>query len=419
MFMEEKQNFQTSQDFSSSVLKPINEKEISEIIKECYKNNIPLEVLGLGTKKTIGRNFQFEKTLDLSEYSGIIEYKPEELYIKVKSGTPIKQIRDELDKNNQHLAFEPVDFGFLFSGKNDEGTIGGVMSCNFSGPRRFKTGSVRDHILGFKGVNGRGEKIKSGGTVVKNVTGYDLSKILSGAFGTLAVLSEITVKVLPKPESNKTLVISNPHLKKGLEYLNLSLSSSSDPSGAVFYPENFRSFFTFNDLTFSGPITAIRMEGATLSIDHRIKKLSNELKITRDETAILSKEQSDIFWEDTRNLKVFSKLKENLIRIVVPASETFELLNKFKDFEAKYFVDWGGNLIWLQLDAINSKILNNIKTIVKNASGYLTIIKIEEGLKASTDVFTIDPIKHEVSEKIKKSFDPRRILNPGKMYIGI
>jgi len=224
---------------------------------------------------------------------------------------------------------------------------------------------------------------------------------------------------LPKPESNKTLVISNPHLKKGLEYLNLSLSSSSDPSGAVFYPENFRSFFTFNDLTFSGPITAIRMEGATLSIDHRIKKLSNELKITRDETAILSKEQSDIFWEDTRNLKVFSKLKENLIRIVVPASETFELLNKFKDFEAKYFVDWGGNLIWLQLDAINSKILNNIKTIVKNASGYLTIIKIEEGLKASTDVFTIDPIKHEVSEKIKKSFDPRRILNPGKMYIGI
>ena len=419
MSMEEKQNFQISQDFSSSVLKPTNEKEISEIIKECYKNNIPLEVLGLGTKKTIGRNFQFEKTLDLSEYSGIIEYKPEELYIKVKSGTPIKQIRDELDKNNQHLAFEPVDFGFLFSGKNDEGTIGGVMSCNFSGPRRFKTGSVRDHILGFKGVNGRGEKIKSGGTVVKNVTGYDLSKILSGAFGTLAVLSEITIKVLPKPESNKTLVISNPHLKKGLEYLNLSLSSSSDPSGAVFYPENFRSFFTFNDLTFSGPITAIRMEGATLSIDHRIKKLSNELKITRDEAAILSKEQSDIFWEDTRNLKVFSKLKENLIRIVVPASETFELLNKFKDFEAKYFVDWGGNLIWLQLDAINSKILNNIKTIVKNASGYLTIIKIEEGLKASTDVFTIDPIKHEVSEKIKKSFDPRRILNPGKMYIGI
>ena len=419
MFMEEKQNFQTSQDFSSSILKPTNEKEISEIIKECYKKNIPLEILGLGTKKNIGRNFQFEKTLDLSEYSGIIEYKPEELYIKVKSGTPIKQIRDELGKNNQHLAFEPIDFGLLFSGKNNEGTIGGVMSCNFSGPRRFKAGSVRDHILGFKGINGKGEIIKSGGTVVKNVTGYDLSKILSGAFGTLAVLSEIAIKVLPKPESNKTLVINNPHLKKSLEYLNISLSSSSDPSGAVFYPENFRNYFTFNDLTFSGPITAIRMEGSASSIDHRIKKLTKELKITNDEIAILSQEQSNIFWEDTKNLKVFSELKKNLIRIVVPASETFEFLNKIKPFEAKYFVDWGGNLIWVQLDNISSKILNDISMMVKKISGYLTIIKIEDSFKASVDVFTIDPTKHEISEKIKKSFDPKRILNPGKMYVGI
>ncbi len=415
----ERQNFQTSQDFSSSTLKPNNEKEISEIIKECYKKNIPLEILGLGTKKNIGRNFQFEKTLDLSEYSGIIEYKPEELYIKVKSGTPIRQIRDELAKNNQHLAFEPIDFGLLFSGKNNEGTIGGVMSCNFSGPRRFKAGSVRDHILGFKGVNGKGEIIKSGGTVVKNVTGYDLSKILSGAFGTLAVLSEIAIKVLPKPESNKTLVIDNPHLKKGLEYLNLSLSSSSDPSGAVFYPENFRSRFTLNNLTFSGPITAIRMEGSSSSIDHRINKLTKELKIANDEIAILSQEQSNIFWEDTRNLKVFSELKKNLIRVVVPSSETFEFLNKMKSFEAKYFVDWGGGLIWLQLDKISSKILNEIRMIVKKISGYLTVIKIEDSLKASVDIFTIDPKKHEISERIKKSFDPKRILNPGKMYVGI
>ncbi len=419
MSMEEKQNFQTFQDFSGSILKPTKEKEISEIIKECYKKNIPLEILGLGTKKSIGRNFQFEKTLDLSNYSGIIDYKPEELYIKVKSGTPIKDIRNEIEKNNQHLAFEPIDFGYLFSGKNDEGTIGGVMSCNFAGSRRFKAGSIRDHILGFKGINGRGEVIKSGGTVVKNVTGYDLSKILSGSFGTLAVLSEITIKVLPKPESNKTLFINNPHLKKGLDYLNISLSSSSDPSGAVFYPENFRSFFTFNDLTFSGPITAIRIEGSTSSIDHRIKKLTNELKVTSDEIVVLSKDQSDIFWEDTRNLKVFSKLKENLIRIVIPPSEAFETLNKLKDFDAKYFVDWGGSLIWLQLDSINTKMLKDIKTIVKTASGYLTIIKIEENLKASIDVFTVDPVKHDISEKIKRSFDPKRILNPGKMYIGI
>ncbi len=419
MSMEEKQNFQTFQDFSNLILKPTNEDEISQIVKECYRKNIPLEILGLGTKKNIGRNFQFEKTLDLSNYSGIIEYKPEELYIKVKSGTPIKQIKEELDKNNQHLAFEPTDFGLLFFGKNNEGTIGGVMSCNFAGPRRFKVGSVRDHILGFKGINGKGEIIKSGGTVVKNVTGYDLSKILSGAFGTLVVLTEIAIKVLPKPNSSKTLVINNPHLKKGLEYLNLSLSSSSDPSGAVFYPENFRNYFTFNDLVFSGPITAIRIEGSTSSIDHRIKKLTKELKVIDDEIAVLSEEQSNIFWNDTKNLKVFSELKQNLIRIVVPLSKTFDLLNKLKTFKIKYFIDWGGGLIWAQVDNISSKILNDIKLIVKNESGYLTIIKIEESLKASIDIFTIDPIKHDISEKIKRSFDPKRILNPGKMYVGI
>ena len=419
MSMEEKLNFQTFQDFKQSTFKPSSREEISRIIKECYKKNIPVEISGLKSKKSIGRNFQSEKTLDLSNYSGIIEYKPEELYIKVKCGTPIKDIIIELDKNNQQLAFEPVDFGPLFLGKKNEGSIGGVVSCNFSGSRRFKAGSVRDHVLGFQGVNGKGEIIKSGGTVVKNVTGYDLCKLLSGSFGTLSVLTEISVKVLPKPPVNKTLVIDNPHLKKALEYLRLALSSSSDPSGGVFYPEYFRNNFMLNDLTTDGSITAIRIEGPSASIEHRIKKLCKELRVSNNEIAILEHEQSNIFWEKTQSLRVFSELKDNLLRIVVPASEAFEVLNKIKVYETKYFVDWGGNLIWLQIETIDSKILREIKEIVNQASGYITVIKIEENLKASIDVFTIDPVKYKISEKIKKSFDPKRILNPGKMYSGI
>ena len=419
MSMEEKQNFQTYQDFKQSVFKPSTREEISQIIKDCYKKNIPLEVNGLKSKKNIGRNFQAEKTLDLSNYSGIIEYKPEELYIKAKAGTPLKDIITELDKHNQHLAFEPVDFGPLFYGKRNEGSIGGVISCNFAGPRRFKAGSTRDHVLGFQGVNGKGEIIKSGGTVVKNVTGYDLCKILTGSFGTLSVLTEVSVKVLPKPPSNRTLVINNPHLKKALGYLNLALSSSADPSGGAFYPEHFRSHFTFNDLTTEGPITAIRIEGSNVSIDHRIKKLCQELEVNKNEIAILEPEQSNIFWEKTRSLQVFTNLKKNLLRIVVPSSETFDTINKLKEYKIKYFIDWGGNLIWAQLDSISSKILNDIKDIVRLASGYITVIKIEENLKASVDIFTIDPIKYKLTEKIKKSFDPKRILNPGKMYSGI
>ena len=419
MSMEEKQNSQTFLDFNQNIFNPSSREEIAEIIRNCYKKNIPLEINGSKSKNKIGRNFQAEKTLNLSNYSGIIDYKPEELYIKVKAGTPINSIIEELDKHDQQLAFEPVDFGFVFNGKSNNGTIGGVISCNFAGPRRFKVGSARDHLLGFQGVNGKGEIIKSGGTVVKNVTGYDLCKLISGSFGTLSVLTELSIKVLPKPQSSKTLIINNPHLKKAIEYLGTALSSSTDPSGGVFYPEQFEQSFTFNDLTHKGALTAIRIEGPSNSVDHRIKKLSIELGLLENEYSILESVQTKIFWNKTKNLEVFSNSKKNLLRIVVPISETLSVLQKLKPYEINYFLDWGGSLIWVELEKIRLKILREIKDITQQHSGYFTIIKVEDDLKASADIFTIDPIKYKISEKIKKSFDPKRIFNPGKMYSGI
>ena len=419
MSMEEKQNSQTFLDFNQNIFNPSSREEIAEIIRNCYKKNIPLEINGSKSKNKIGRNFQAEKTLDLTSYSGIIDYKPEELYIKVKAGTPINSIIEELDKHDQQLAFEPVDFGFLFNGKSNNGTIGGVISCNFAGPRRFKVGSARDHLLGFQGINGKGEIIKSGGTVVKNVTGYDLCKLISGSFGTLSVLTELSVKVLPKPQTSKTLIINNPHIKKAIEYLGTALSSSSDPSGGVFYPEQFDQSFTFNDLTHKGALTAIRIEGPSNSVDHRIKNLSAELDLLENEYSILESVQTKIFWNKTKNLEIFSNSKKNLLRIVVPISETLSVLQKMKPFEINYFLDWGGSLIWVELEKISLKILREIKDITQQHSGYFTIIKVEDDLKASADIFTIDPIKYKISEKIKKSFDPKRIFNPGKMYSGI
>jgi glycolate oxidase FAD binding subunit len=417
--MEEKQNSQTFLDFNQNIFNPSSREEIAEIIRNCYKKNIPLEINGSKSKNKIGRNFQAEKTLDLTSYSGIIDYKPEELYIKVKAGTPINSIIEELDKHDQQLAFEPVDFGFLFNGKSNNGTIGGVISCNFAGPRRFKVGSARDHLLGFQGINGKGEIIKSGGTVVKNVTGYDLCKLISGSFGTLSVLTELSVKVLPKPQTSKTLIINNPHIKKAIEYLGTALSSSSDPSGGVFYPEQFDQSFTFNDLTHKGALTAIRIEGPSNSVDHRIKNLSAELGLLENEYSILESVQTKIFWNKTKNLEIFSNSKKNLLRIVVPISETLSVLQKMKPFEINYFLDWGGSLIWVELEKISLKILREIKDIMQQHSGYFTIIKVEDDLKASADIFTLDPIKYKISEKIKKSFDPKRIFNPGKMYSGI
>ena len=159
MSIEEKQNFPIYQD-SNTTEYPKSEKEVSNFIKKFYKSNVPIELIGSGSKRKIGKPIQCSKTLSLSKLSGIIKYLPEELYIKVKACTSIKEIEDELKKNKQQLAFEPIDFGYFLNGKSDFGTAAGQVSCNISGPRRFKVGSVRDHVLGFRGVNGKGEIIK-------------------------------------------------------------------------------------------------------------------------------------------------------------------------------------------------------------------------------------------------------------------
>ena len=418
--MEEiNQNSQTSLDFNSDKLKPNNENDLQEAIKYCYKKDLPIEIIGLGTKNEIGKKFQSAKTLDMSNLSGIVDYKPEELYITVKAGTPIKIIVDELKKNNQHLAFEPTNFSEIFEKNSNEGTIGGTLSCNFSGSRRFKVGSGRDHILGFKGYNGKGEKIKSGGTVVKNVTGYDLSKLVTGSFGTLLVLSEITLKVLPLQTDIKTIIISGLALEHSLGVMGSAIGSSNDPSGAVFYPQNLRSNFVFNDLTHHGSITAIRVEGTKISTEQRINNLIKDLSLLDKNITVLDSAQSEIFWEDTRALKVFSKNNKSILRAVVPPSEANNLINRLKTFHPNYFIDWGGSLIWLELDYLSNHKIEQIRKRVLDTSGYLTVIKSPSNIKSALEIFTIDPIKFRISQNLKKSFDPKRIFNPGKMYTGI
>jgi len=355
----------------------------------------------------------------MSNISGIVDYKPEELYITVKAGTPIQTVQDKLRKNNQHLAFEPTNFSEIFKGDSNEGTIGGTLSCNFSGSRRFKVGSARDHILGFKGYNGKGEKIKSGGTVVKNVTGYDLSKLVTGSFGTLLALSEITLKVLPLQNDTKTIIVSGLALEHAIGIMGSAIASSNDPSGAVFYPANLRNNFVFNDLTHPGSITSIRVEGTKTATEQRVNNLIQDLALSDKKITILDSTQSEIFWEETRSIKVFSKNQRSILRAVVPVSETVNLINRLKTFHPNYFIDWGGSLIWLELDYLSNQKIDQIRKRILNTNGYLTVIKSSENIKSSSEIFTIDPIKFKISQNLKKSFDPKRIFNPGKMYTGI
>ncbi len=426
MSIEEKQNFPTFQN-SNSVEYPQNEREVATLIRKFYKSNIPIELIGSGSKRKIGKTLQCAKTLNLSKLNGIIEYLPEELYIKVKAGTSIKAIEQELKKNNQQLVFEPIDFGYFLNGESDYGTAAGQVACNISGSRRFKVGSIRDHVLGFRGVNGRGEIIKSGGVVVKNVTGYDLSKLICGSYGTLVALTEITFKVLPLPEESKTLVINNQKIEKAVHFLDKSISSSNDISGAVFFPDkpmisgssmNIENTFKLNDLKQEGSITAIRIEGSKNSIDHRIENLINELQIINLNISILEVHQSEVFWNKVKALEFFSNSKNSIIRIVIPPSECVNLIYQFSS-KFKYYLDWGGALMWLEVFELSEEMFESIRRKVVKRGGYVTMIKNSNYLPYVEDVFTISSERFNISQNIKKSFDPKRILNPGKMYTGI
>ena len=422
MFTEEKKNSQIFQD--SNHLVPKSEAEVSSIIKEAYKKKLPIEICGSNSKKFIGYNVQTAKTLNLSNINGVLEYLPEELYIKVKPGTPLKEVEETLEKNNQELAFEPTDFGFIYDGKSNKGTVGGCIACNFAGSRRFKSGSVRDFVLGFRGVNGKGDIIKSGGTVVKNVTGYDLSKLVSGSFGTLVALTEITLKVSPKKTSQNTIIIYEKEPKKISLLFDQVLSSSNEISGAVFVPDepvnkkfdqNKKNVFKFNDLDQEGPFFALRIEGDQKSTKERIKDITNEMNLKKYKTSHLDVYQSIPFWKKINSLELFTGTKNNILRAVVPPSKCEMIIRNLKN-KYKYFVDWSGSLFWIEVCDKDNEAIKELKSMILANDGYLTIIKKSENFEYSENIFTINDVKLMISKKIKESFDPKGLFNPGKMY---
>ena len=422
MFIEEKKNSQIYQD--SNYLKPDTEIGVSNLVKDFYKKKLPINLQGTNSKKYIGYNVQAAKTLDLSNLNGVIEYLPEELYIKVLAGTPIKTIEDLLEKHNQQLAFEPLDFGYINEGKSNKGSAAGCVATNYAGSRRFKVGSVRDFVLGFRGVNGKGDIIKSGGTVVKNVTGYDLSKVVSGSFGTLVALTELTLKVSPKKIFQNTVVIYLKDIKIVYSLFQKVLDSSNEISGAIYIPDEPKSkkfdlnksrVFKFNDLNNDGPFLAIRLEGDRVSVQERLKDISKELELKKYKTSILDNHQSVPFWIKVNNLELFTNTKNNLIRAVIPPSNC-EKLMKFLGSKFKYFIDWSGSLFWIEvLDNEDDKI-GQIREFIGNNEGYMTIIMKSENFDFKEKIFSTDKAKLMISKKIKESFDPKSLFNPGKMY---
>jgi len=401
----------------SEVYSPTSEQDVQTFVHSCFLEGSPIEVMGFGSK-AIGREIQCSKTLKLQKFDGIIEYFPDELYIKVKPGTSLELIESTLEQKNQELSFEPSDLGYLYKGKSLKGSVGAAVACNLSGSRRFKTGALRDHLLGFRAINGKGEIIKSGGTVVKNVTGYDVSKLISGSYGTLGVITEIILKVQPRYDESQTLLIYGVNLKKALNIFSQSMQTSFEISGACYYPEGMANFFNLNDVDNSSSISAIRVEGPKISVSERINSLKK--LFVEHNIFVLENYQSRIFWKSTSDISFFNNSENIVVKVSLPPIFAEEFLQQFMNEYIRYVIDWAGNLIWIEIAKEDSILLRQLRKKVINFNGHLTIMKAPTNVRIREDFLTVvDENMKKLSLRIKASFDPKSILNPGKMYSGL
>jgi glycolate oxidase FAD binding subunit len=393
-------------------LKPRDATDVEAAVQWALAEGKTLEIVGHGSKRGIGRAAQWDLTLDISSLSGVTLYEPEELVLSAKAGTPIAEIEALLAQHNQELAFEPADYGPLLGAPAGRGTIAGVLAANLSGPRRIKAGAARDHFLGFTAVSGRGETFKSGGRVVKNVTGYDLCKVMAGSWGTLGVMTDVTVKVLPRAETEQTVLVLGLDDAAATRAMSLAMGSANDVSAAAHLPAPLAAGIQAEA---GAAVTALRVEGVTPSVAHRRQSLEALLKPFGALDA-LHEERSREFWRTVRDVKPFVGDDRAVWRVSVAPSRGHEVAPAIG---GEYFYDWQGGLIWLAMPASGDGGASRIRDAL-GGDGHATLVRAPAALRAALPVFEPQPEGlAALTRRVKESFDPKGVLGPGRMYAGV
>ncbi len=405
----------------TDVLKPRDAKEVEDALRWALDGAKALEVAGAGSKRAIGRPSQTDLTLDLSGLSGVTLYEPEELVLTAKAGTPLAEIEALVASKNQQLAFEPLDYGPVFGAPAGQGTIGGALAANLSGPRRIKAGAARDHFLGFTAVSGRGETFKSGGRVVKNVTGYDLCKLMAGSWGTLAVLTDVTIKVMPRPETEQTLLMLGLTDAEAIAAMSVAMGSSCDVSGAAHLPWTVA--LRTPGHAHRTSLTALRLEGVAPSVTHREVALEDLMR-RFGELDLLGETESRAFWQCIRDAYPFAStgtVERPLWRLsTAPGNGARVAAAIAEKAGAQVFYDWAGGLVWIELLPSPDAGAGVVHRVVADAGGHATLIRAPTAVRAAVDVF---PPQQgglaALTKRVKESFDPKGMLNPGRMWAGI
>jgi glycolate oxidase FAD binding subunit len=402
----------------TDTLKPTDAKDVEAAVQWALGEQKALAIVGAGSKRAIGRPSQSDLTLDLSGLAGVTLYEPEELVLSARAGTPLAEIEALVAAHGQELAFEPMDYGPLLGGAAGAATIGGTVATNLSGPRRIKAGAARDHFLGVTAVTGRGDTIKSGGRVVKNVTGYDLCKIFAGSFGTLAAMTDVTVKVLPMAETEASLVVHGLDDAQATAAMAAAMGSSFDVSGAAHLPDHVVT--RFDALKEARAATVLRLEGVAPSVVHRSKELAALMKPYGERT-LLDEKESRALWCSIRDVKAFAAADTDrpVWRISSPPSSGHKIAARITP-AARIFYDWGGGLLWVAMPFANEPDARGVRAAVAAFGGHATLIRAPASVRAAVDVFQPqDKGVAALEKRVKESFDPKGVLNPGRMWAGV
>jgi glycolate oxidase FAD binding subunit len=402
-------------------VKPRDAIEVEQAIRWALAANKALEVAGHGSKRAIGRAAQWDATLDLSGLSGVTLYEPEELVLSAKAGTPLSEIEALVAASKQELAFEPMDYGGILGGPANAGTIGGAIAANLSGPRRIKAGAARDHFLGVAAVSGRGETFKAGGRVVKNVTGYDLCKLLAGSWGTLAAMTEVTIKTLPRAETEETVLVLDLKDATAGKVMSAALASFADVSAAAHLPAVTAARLAVNA---SGAATVFRVEGVAPSVAQR-KSVLQTLLSPFGALGTLAEAPSRALWRAIRDVGPFAAAgpagKRDVWRISTAPSHGAEIGRALGEKAgAELLYDWAGGLVWAALPPAEDAHAPLVRAAVAAAGGHATLIRAPAAVRAAVDVFTPEaPALAALTKRVRESFDPQGVLNAGRMWAGV
>ncbi len=402
---------------------PRSEDELAGLVSDAVVKTVPLEICANRTKAAVGQPLQVGARVSLREMRGVTLYEPNELVLSAKAGTPLSEIEKLLAESGQELAFEPSALERALGHEVGKGepTIGGAIAANASGPRRILRGAARDHLIGVRAVNGRGEVIKSGGRVMKNVTGYDIARAMAGSWGTLAVMSEITVKVLPKAEEARTLICLNLSDESAVSAMCRALGSAYEVSGAIHLQKAFAERMSMPDVASLGQsVTALRLENFSSSVEYRLGKLHQELN-PFGTLYEMDDSRSRAFWADVKRLQFLTGSDWPLWRITTAPHQGARLVSALSgQMTCRASYDWAGGLIWLEVPPSTDASATVLRRVIAEFQADALLVRASPAARASVGVFQPLPeVNMNLIRRLKEAFDPHGILNPGRMYPGI